>query len=60
MFGWGGTKMRSPIIGLVLHWRPPHVHIFHTDPSLINTDERHMVNFQQANQSKILQPMHFS
>ena len=28
MFPWG--KMSSEI-GTVLHWRPPHVHIFGTD-----------------------------
>ena len=28
--------MRSPEFGTVLHWRPPDIHIFHTDPSLIN------------------------
>ena len=33
----GFTKMRNPGIGTVLHWRPPDVHIFHTDPSLVNT-----------------------
>ena len=30
----GRTKTRSPEFGTVLHWRPPDVHIFHTDPSL--------------------------
>ena len=29
------TKTRSPGIGTVLHWRPPDVHIFGTDPSLM-------------------------
>ena len=29
--------MRSPEIGTILHWRPPDVHIFHTDPSLGKT-----------------------
>ena len=28
----GSTKMRSPEIGTVLHWRPSDVDIFHTDP----------------------------
>ena len=36
MFGWGVLK-RSPGIGTVLHWRPPDVHIFGADPSLIRT-----------------------
>ena len=31
----GCTKMRSPGIGTVLHWRPLDVHIFGTDPSLV-------------------------
>ena len=31
----GCTKTRSPRIGTVLHWQPPDVHIFDTDPSLI-------------------------
>ena len=31
----GRTKTRSPECGTVLHWRPPDVHIFHTDPSLV-------------------------
>ena len=26
--------MRSPEFATVLHWQPPDVHIFHTDPSL--------------------------
>ena len=30
----GFTKMQSPGIGTVLHWRPPNVHICGTDPSL--------------------------
>ena len=30
----GCTKTRSPEIGPVLHWRPPDVEIFYTDPSL--------------------------
>ena len=33
----GCTKTRSPEFGMVLHWRPPDVHIFHTDPSLVKT-----------------------
>ena len=33
----GYTKTRSPGIGTVLHWRPPDVHIFDTDPSLVST-----------------------
>ena len=37
MFGWGCTKMRSPEIGMVWHWRPPDLHIFDIDPSLIST-----------------------
>ena len=28
------TKMLSPEIGTVLHWRPTDVHIFDTDPSI--------------------------
>ena len=31
MFVWGVLKRG---IGTVLHWQPPDVHIFHTDPSL--------------------------
>ena len=31
----GCTKARSPGIGTDLHWRPPDVHIFDTDPSLV-------------------------
>ena len=31
----GCTKIRNPEISTVLHWRPPDIHIFHTDPSLI-------------------------
>ena len=27
--------MGSPEIGMVLHWRPPDEHTFHTNPSLI-------------------------
>ena len=38
MCGWGCTKMRNPGIGTVLHWRPPDVHIFDTDSSLVPTD----------------------
>ena len=34
----GCTKTRSPEIGKVLHWRPPDVDIFHTDPSLVGTE----------------------
>ena len=33
----GCTKTRRPGIGTVLHWRPPDVHIFGTDPSLVKT-----------------------
>ena len=29
------TNTRSPEFGTVLHWQPPDVHIFHTDPSLL-------------------------
>ena len=29
----GCVKMRSPEMGTFLHWQPPDVHIFHTDPS---------------------------
>ena len=36
----GRTKTRSPEFGTVLHWRPPDVHIFHTDPSLVHTKPR--------------------
>ena len=32
MFVWSVLK---PGIGTVLHWRPPDVHIFHTDQSLV-------------------------
>ena len=32
---FGCTKTRSPGIGTVLHWRPPDIHIFGTDPSLV-------------------------
>ena len=32
------TKMRSPGIGMVLHWRPPDIHIFGTDPPLAERD----------------------
>ena len=31
----GCTKTRNPGIGTVLHWRPPDVEIFGTDPSLV-------------------------
>ena len=31
----GCTKMRCPEIDTVLHWRPPDIHMFHTDPSLL-------------------------
>ena len=31
----GCTKMWSPEIRMVLHWRPPDVSIFHTDPSIM-------------------------
>ena len=34
----GRTKTRSPEFGTVLHWRPPDVHIFHTDQSLLQRD----------------------
>ena len=33
MFDWGILKCGVP--KSVLHWRPPDVHIFHTDPSLV-------------------------
>ena len=33
MFGWGVLKRGVPV-GRVLHWQPPDVHIFDTDPSL--------------------------
>ena len=29
------TKTQTPEIDTVLHWRPPNVHIRHTDPSLV-------------------------
>ena len=32
---FNGTKAWSPGISTVLHWRPPDVHIFGTDPSLV-------------------------
>ena len=35
MFGLGCTKTWGPKISTVLHWRPPSVHIFYTDPSLV-------------------------
>ena len=35
----GCTKTQNPGIGTVLHWRPPDVHIFHTDPSLMHTGQ---------------------
>ena len=31
----GCTKPRSPGIGTILHWQPPDVHIFGTNPSLL-------------------------
>ena len=31
------SKMQSPEIDTVLHWRPPVVHIFHTDPFLVKS-----------------------
>ena len=34
------TKTRSPGIGIVLHWRPPDIHIFGTDPSLIKAKDQ--------------------
>ena len=35
MFVWDVLKSLSPEFGTVLHWRPPDVHIFPTDPSLV-------------------------
>ena len=32
MIGWGVLKRR---IGMVLHWRPPSIHIFGTEPILM-------------------------
>ena len=32
MFVWGPDS-QSPEFGTVWHWRPPDIHIFHTDPS---------------------------
>ena len=34
----GCTKMQSPGIDMVLHWPPPDVPIFGTDPSLLTTN----------------------
>ena len=36
MFGWGVLKDGVPK-SVVLHWQPPDVHIFGTDPSLGQT-----------------------
>ena len=45
----GCTKTRSPRIGTVLHWRALNVHIFDTDPSLVNVHKCPfcLVNFSQ-------------
>ena len=31
----GCTKAHSPEIEIVLHWQPPNIDIFHSDPSLV-------------------------
>ena len=31
----GSTETQSPGISTVLHWQPPDIHIFGTDPSLV-------------------------
>ena len=41
MFGLGCTKTRSPRIGTVLHLRPPDVHIFDTNLSLVENSIQH-------------------
>ena len=41
------TKTQSPKIGTVLHWQPPDVHIFHTDPSLVQMCSTYHIYFFQ-------------
>ena len=36
MFDWGVLKLTHPESKSFLHWLPPYVHIFETDPSLLN------------------------
>ena len=45
----GCTKTQSSKIGVVLHWQPPDVHIFHTDPSLEITNFRKWNKFIKSN-----------
>ena len=45
---------------MVLHWRPPDVHIFDTDPSLITTGNAYITPFLTVISVHISRPLPYA